>query len=83
MASFAVEDFVGNGCLQGLVSKLLEEGWDDVPTLKIMNADDMNALNMTQRQKVLFTAKFRPSCIYLEKIVSCSTSYSCANSLEK
>ncbi|KAF3651721.1 putative chaperonin 60 subunit beta 4, chloroplastic-like [Capsicum annuum] len=51
MASFAVEDFVGNGCLQGLVSKLLEEGWDDVPTLKIMNADDMNALNMTQRQK--------------------------------
>ncbi|KAM3269341.1 hypothetical protein P3S67_030223 [Capsicum chacoense] len=51
MASFVVEDFVGNGCLQGLVSTLLEEGWDDVPTLKIMNADDMNALNMTQRQK--------------------------------
>ncbi|KAJ8548061.1 hypothetical protein K7X08_021297 [Anisodus acutangulus] len=51
MASFAIEDFVGNGSLQGLLSKLLEEGWDDVPTLKIMNADDMNELNMTQRQK--------------------------------
>ncbi|KAK4357953.1 hypothetical protein RND71_023563 [Anisodus tanguticus] len=51
MASFAIDDFVGNGSLQGLLSKLLEEGWDDVPTLKIMNADDMNELNMTQRQK--------------------------------
>ncbi|CAN4124669.1 unnamed protein product [Withania somnifera] len=51
MASFAIEDFVGNGSLQGLVSKLLEEGWDDVPTLKIMNADDMNELNMTRQQK--------------------------------
>lgn len=55
MASFAIEDFIGNGSLQGLLPKLLEEGWDDVPTLKIMNADDMNELNMTQRQKVLFT----------------------------
>lgn len=54
MASFAIEDFVGNGSLQGLLPKLLEEGWDDVPTLKTMNADDMNELNMTQRQKVLF-----------------------------
>ncbi|OIS95836.1 PREDICTED: uncharacterized protein LOC109235301 [Nicotiana attenuata] len=51
MASFAIEDFIGNGSLQGLLPKLLEEGWDDVPTLKIMNADDMNELNMTQRQK--------------------------------
>uniref|UniRef100_A0A3Q7H7Q2 SAM domain-containing protein n=2 Tax=Solanum lycopersicum TaxID=4081 RepID=A0A3Q7H7Q2_SOLLC len=51
MASFAIEDFVGNGCLQGLVPMLLEEGWDDVPTLKIMNVDDMNELNMTKRQK--------------------------------
>lgn len=58
MASFAIEDFVGNGCLQGLVSKLLEEGWDDVPTLKIMNVDDMNELNMTQPQKVLIYFPF-------------------------
>jgi hypothetical protein len=51
MASFLIEDFVGNGSLKQLVSKLLDEGWDDVPTLKIMNSDDMNAINMTQQQK--------------------------------
>lgn len=52
MASFSVEEFVGNGVLKGLLPKLLEEGWDDVPTLKIMNSEDMNAINMTQEQKV-------------------------------
>ena len=52
MASFAMEDFVGNGTLKELLPKLLEEGWDDVPTLKIMNSEDMNELNMTQQQKV-------------------------------
>ncbi|XP_060669066.1 uncharacterized protein LOC107429117 isoform X1 [Ziziphus jujuba] len=51
MASFSVEEFVGNGVLKGLLPKLLEEGWDDVPTLKIMNSEDMNAINMTQEQK--------------------------------
>lgn len=52
MASFSFEEFVGNGVLKGLLPKLLAEGWDDVPTLKIMNSEDMNALNMTQEQKV-------------------------------
>ncbi len=52
MGSFLMEDFVGGGSLKELVPKLLEEGWDDVPTLKLMNAEDMNAMNMTQRQKV-------------------------------
>nr|DAD31572.1 TPA_asm: hypothetical protein HUJ06_010423 [Nelumbo nucifera] len=51
MASFSMEDFVGNGVLKGLLPKLLEEGWDDVPTLKIMNSEDMDAINMTQQQK--------------------------------
>ncbi|KAF3431654.1 hypothetical protein FNV43_RR26385 [Rhamnella rubrinervis] len=51
MASFSMEEFVGNGVLKGLLPKLVEEGWDDVPTLKIMNSDDMNAINMTQEQK--------------------------------
>ncbi|WOH07782.1 hypothetical protein DCAR_0727216 [Daucus carota subsp. sativus] len=51
MASFSVEDFVGDGCLKELLPKLLEEGWDDVPTLKIMNSDDMKVINMTQQQK--------------------------------
>ncbi|KAJ0038654.1 hypothetical protein Pint_23427 [Pistacia integerrima] len=51
MASFSMEDFVGNGALKGLLPKLLEEGWDDVPTLKIMNSEDMDAINMSQQQK--------------------------------
>ncbi|XP_039029126.1 uncharacterized protein LOC120163207 [Hibiscus syriacus] len=51
MASFSIKDFVGDGVLKELLPKLLEEGWDDVPTLKIMNSDDMDAINMTQNQK--------------------------------
>ncbi|KAF2282946.1 hypothetical protein GH714_043263 [Hevea brasiliensis] len=51
MSSFSIEDFAGNGVLKELLQKLLEDGWDDVPTLKIMSAEDMDAINMTQRQK--------------------------------
>ncbi|CAN1310817.1 Putative U-box domain-containing protein 42 [Linum perenne] len=51
MASFSMEDFVGNGVLKELLPKLLEEGWDDVPTLKIMNDEDMDVINLTKRQK--------------------------------
>ncbi|KAJ8760569.1 hypothetical protein K2173_015236 [Erythroxylum novogranatense] len=51
MASYSMEDFVGNGALNELLPKLLEEGWDDVPTVKLMNSEDMDVLNMTQRQK--------------------------------
>ncbi|KAL6969661.1 hypothetical protein U1Q18_029369 [Sarracenia purpurea var. burkii] len=51
MASFSMEDFVGNGALKKLLPKLLEEGWDDVPTLKIMSSEDMDAIKMTRQQK--------------------------------
>ncbi|XP_077222654.1 uncharacterized protein LOC143856345 [Tasmannia lanceolata] len=51
MASFSVEEFVGDGVLKELVPKLLAEGWDDVPTLKMMNSQDMDMMKMTQRQK--------------------------------
>ncbi|KAJ1416406.1 Peroxiredoxin-like protein [Sesbania bispinosa] len=51
MASFSVEEFMGNGVLKELLPKLLDEGWDDVPTLKVMDAEDMNSINMTQQQK--------------------------------
>ncbi|KAK1268058.1 hypothetical protein QJS04_geneDACA006674 [Acorus gramineus] len=51
MASFLVEEFIGEGPLIELVPKLQEEGWDDVPTLKMMNLEDMDRLAMTQRQK--------------------------------
>jgi hypothetical protein len=52
MASFSVEEFIGNGVLKELLQKLLEEGWDDVPTLKVMGSEDMDLLYMTQKQKV-------------------------------
>ncbi|KAI5081237.1 hypothetical protein GOP47_0004420 [Adiantum capillus-veneris] len=51
MASFSVDDFVGNGALQELVPLLTQEGWEDVPTLKMMSADDMDALNFSQKQR--------------------------------
>ncbi|TKY69491.1 PRX-like2 domain-containing protein [Spatholobus suberectus] len=51
MASFSVEEFIGNGILKGLLQMLLEEGWDDVPTLKIMSSEDMDLLHMSQKQK--------------------------------
>ncbi|OVA16883.1 hypothetical protein BVC80_9049g8 [Macleaya cordata] len=60
MASFLIEEFVGNGILKELVPKLVEEGWDDIPTLKLMNSEDMVAINMNQQQKVagVFVVKF-------------------------
>ncbi|KAF5941631.1 hypothetical protein HYC85_019273 [Camellia sinensis] len=59
MASFSMEDFVGNGSLKELLPKLIEEGWDDVLTFKIMNSQDMDGVNMTQQQKANFL-KFSP-----------------------
>lgn len=55
MASFSIEDFVGNGSLKDLLPRLLDEGWDDVPTLKVMNSDDMDDIGLTQQQKVSFS----------------------------
>ncbi|KAH7280495.1 hypothetical protein KP509_37G070500 [Ceratopteris richardii] len=52
MASFSVEDFVGKGALRELIPVLAQEGWEDVPTLKMMNNEDMDALNFSQRQRV-------------------------------
>ncbi|KEH20050.1 hypothetical protein MTR_8g065720 [Medicago truncatula] len=51
MSSFSIEEFIGNGVLKELLPKLLDEGWDDVPTMKVMDSDDMNSIKMTQRQK--------------------------------
>lgn len=52
MASFSIEEFLGDGALQGLVPKLVAGGWDDVPTVKLMNSEDMDLLKLTQQQKV-------------------------------
>lgn len=57
MASFSIEDFVGNGSLKELLPRLLDEGWDDVPTLKVMNSDDMDDIGLTRQQKVGFPIK--------------------------
>ncbi|XP_042049268.1 uncharacterized protein LOC121794927 [Salvia splendens] len=51
MSSFSIEDFVGNGCLKELLPRLLGEGWDDVPTLKVMNSEDMDDIGLTRQQK--------------------------------
>lgn len=70
MASFSIEEFVGEGVLKVLLPKLLEEGWDDVPTLKIMNTDDMDALSMTQLEKVGYLESFSSSVIFLQHMLS-------------
>lgn len=52
MASFALEDFVGNGVLQAQLDNLVADGWDDVPTLKMMSYQDMDTLELSQLQRV-------------------------------
>ncbi len=52
MASFELPEFVGNGILKDHMDTLLEDGWDDVPTLKMMSPDDMDLLHLTQLQRV-------------------------------
>lgn len=52
MASFALEDFVGNGVLKSQLDNLLADGWDDVPTLKMMSYQDMDTLELSQLQRV-------------------------------
>ncbi|KAI4339427.1 hypothetical protein MLD38_024374 [Melastoma candidum] len=51
MASFSLEEFVGSGSLQESLPKLVEEGWDDVPTLKLMTSEEMDAVGMKPQQK--------------------------------
>jgi hypothetical protein len=52
MASYELPDFVGNGILKDHMETLLADGWDDVPTLKMMSPDDMDLLQLTQLQRV-------------------------------
>ncbi|CAK9257300.1 unnamed protein product [Sphagnum jensenii] len=51
MASFELPEFVGNGILKDHMDTLLADGWDDVPTLKMMSPDDMDLLHLTQLQR--------------------------------
>jgi hypothetical protein len=52
MASFELPEFVGNGILKDHMDTLLADGWDDVPTLKMMSPNDMDLLHLTQLQRV-------------------------------
>ena len=52
MSSFALEDFVGNGVLRDQMDALEADGWDDVPTLKMMTKEDMDTLQLSQLQRV-------------------------------
>lgn len=52
MSSFALEDFVGDGVLRDQIESLMADGWDDVPTLKVMSKEDMNTLQLSQLQRV-------------------------------
>ncbi|XP_020966942.1 uncharacterized protein LOC107629176 isoform X4 [Arachis ipaensis] len=78
MASFSVEEFIGNGVLKELLPNLLEEGWEDVPTLKVMNSEDMDSMNMTQKQKeALGIRTYLHDCglmQYADKIEACGRS---------
>ncbi|KAF6169104.1 hypothetical protein GIB67_038601 [Kingdonia uniflora] len=78
MASFLIEEFVGSGALKELVPKFLEEGWDDVPTLKMMNSEDMDAVNMSQQQKDALEKRSylhdRALMLYGDKLENCGKS---------
>lgn len=52
MASYSVEEFLGGGLLKDLGPKFAEDGWDDVPTIKVIGADDMEALELTDAERV-------------------------------
>lgn len=67
---------MGNGILKGLLPKLLEEGWDDVPTLKLMSSEDMDAIQMTQQQKVCLFHHLSNSIILNEKHKKISNNHS-------
>lgn len=52
MASRALEEFLGDGVLKGLSGRFTEDGWDDVPTIKVITTDDMEALELNDAQRV-------------------------------
>lgn len=61
MGSYSLEEFLGNGILKNLRARLAEDGWDDVPTLKVIGADDMDHLKLTLAQRVSTPSRIVPS----------------------
>jgi hypothetical protein len=62
MASYAVHEFLGDGVLKEITQKLADDGWDDVPTLKMMQAEDMEAIDLTDPQRVRTKQASRQPC---------------------
>lgn len=52
MASYALDEFLGAGILKDMGVKFAEDGWDDVPTLKVIGAQDMETLALTDAERV-------------------------------
>lgn len=42
---------MGNGVLRDQMESLMADGWDDVPTLKVMSREDMDLLQLSQMQR--------------------------------
>ena len=60
MASYALDEFLGEGQLKDLGPKFAEDGWDDVPTIKVIGAEDMEALELTDAERVIVATILRP-----------------------
>lgn len=52
MASYVLDEFLGAGLLKNMGRIFAADGWDDVPTLKVISAEDMEALDLTDTQRV-------------------------------
>jgi hypothetical protein len=81
MASYAVHEFLGDGVLKEITQKLADDGWDDVPTLKMMQAEDMEAIDLTDPQRVRTKQASRQPCSSSPITTSTTTARSLARSL--
>jgi hypothetical protein len=52
MASYALGEFLGDGLLKDLGPTFAEDGWDDVPTIKVIGLEDMEVLGLSDAQRV-------------------------------
>jgi len=80
MASYSLLEFLGTGSLKDMGGKLAEDGWDDVPTLKVIGAQDMEALALTNAQRVSVSPI---SCMFWFRLLIVHNPYARFNSVSK
>ncbi|KAG0629588.1 hypothetical protein M758_1G115100 [Ceratodon purpureus] len=51
MASYSLDEFLGDGLLKDFGPKFADDGWDDVPTIKVIGLEDMEALGLDDAQR--------------------------------